>query len=72
MATKNGRQHGVVWKLAPLAWLFGIDAGVRVAFSLMASHQLVPTTTSARPTPEASAQTPTTKAPTHSLKVYMY
>ena len=43
-----------------------------VAFSLMASHQLVPTTTSARPTPEASAQTPTTKAPTHSLKVYMY
>ena len=47
-------------------------SGWWVAFSLMASHQLVPTTTSARPTPEASAQTPTTKAPTHSLKVYMY
>ena len=44
------------WRLAPLAWLFGIDAGVRVAFSLMASHQLT-TTTSARPTAQTSAET---------------
>ena len=39
-----------------------------VAFSLMASHQRA-TTTSAWPAQEASAHTPTTKTPTHSLKV---
>jgi hypothetical protein len=37
-------------------------------FSLMASHQLAPTTTSARPTAQTSAEALTSEAPTHSLK----
>lgn len=42
MATKNGRQHGVAVEACPLAWLFGIDAGVRVSGILGLWWRLVP------------------------------